>query len=104
MYKIPRGANEVAAFARRMVATLCIPKNASKPGWKDTTLHELREKLQEESKELYFEIDELLVKHKANTIGEKEQYQVLWDRIAEEATDLANVCMMITDRVGGLNE
>jgi hypothetical protein len=97
-----RGRREVANFARRILATLNCEKNAAKPGWKDMSLHEMIGKLDEEYKELGAELRLLGMLDRGSMTAQrlKERRQ----RIAEEATDLGAVCMMIADNVGGLDD
>lgn len=99
-----RGREEIARFARRMLHTLNLPKNKVKRGWGSMLLWDLQDKLEEEYRELNFAIETLVNSHAEETIYEKRDYKYLWNRIAEEAVDVANVCMMIADRVGGLDE
>lgn len=93
MHRIPRGAKEVANFARRMVFTLGLPNNSSKPGWEEMGLLDLRLKLEEEYRELIEELDWVLA-HPDSTAKP----------IINESVDLANICMMITDNLGGLDD
>ncbi len=101
-----RGRQEVASFARRMLYTLCTPKNECKPGWKHMSMEELEAKLDEEYEELKHELHLLRLAQEGSVpafiiqkLSERSK-----QKVAEEATDLANVAMMITDKVGGLDE
>ena len=96
-----RGAREVANFARRISRTLNLPKNAAKPGWKDMTTGEMIQKLHEEYSELRYELAKL---HTVNGYTTTYELNNIKRRIAEEATDLGAVCVMITDNVGGLKD
>lgn len=102
-----RGVNEVANFARRMVHTLSLPKNASKPGWKECEIGELENKLEEEYREAMVAIAQFrtaLYNPLARQGMKEDSFKELQQRVAEEATDLGCVAMMITDLVGGLDE
>ena len=96
-----RGRVAVANFARRILHTLNTPKNASKPGWEDMTAFDMIIKLWEEYAELNKELEKLRRVNGFTTAGELMSIR---NRIAEEATDLGAVCMMIADNVGGLKE
>jgi hypothetical protein len=99
-----RGRYEVAGFARRMLQTLNKPRNSTKPGWKECELGELENKLKEEYSEVMLEIARLrMALYSGEPIKEHAVLEIR-ERLAEEATDLGCVSMMLTDIVGGLDD
>jgi NTP pyrophosphatase (non-canonical NTP hydrolase) len=96
-----RGRHAVANFARRVLRTLNLPKNAAKPGWNDMGLDQMVGKLYEEYWELREELHKL---ERVNGYTTATEITEIKRRIAEEATDLGAVCMMVCDNVGGLDE
>ncbi len=86
----------VYQFGKDMRAVL--RRNAHKGSWNDMTLDWDRTKLQEE----YLELVEELRRFQSYGGLPLEERRAIAARIGKEATDLANVCMMISDRYGQL--
>lgn len=88
-----RGIWEVSAFAKAMLYTMNLKKNAIKGDWKDTDWRTLLQNLKDEVIELQIEC----IKHQ--TFPNEE----IKKRILLESTDVACSAMMLADKFSSLS-
>lgn len=91
---LQRGEVEIRSLAESAIERLNDPKNAKKGDWKEETISELCDGLDEEVRELF----DAIYQYRANPCEETQQ------RVREEAGDVVNEVMMLADLCGALEE